>query len=405
MDSLVLVRCEKHVLADGVLYGTGGFAQVLDALSAMVSALVIVVPVVTPGAEYDGERPPISQEGRIGYRLRSSDRVIALPDLTGYARLVRHSVQVVTALARARAYSDRILLRAPEHASLVVFPVAAALWRQRAVWLVADRRDYRRLFGSNQGRFLAKLLDYVLARIERTVAAHSAVAANGTELAVLADQVFCSPVVARVISTTLSRLQVQEMRALRQAHATARLARRCKRVLYVGRLTPEKGVEQLMAAVAQVHSRRPGEIELRLVGWGVPAYENSLRQLSEAIGQLVTFAGPVPFGSALFSEYAQADAFCLASRGVEGTPRALAEAICAGLPFVSTTCGGIPDVVGPELAPTLLPPQVGSTLLADALERVLFERNYASWLEEVVARRAADLSAERTAKTLLSLFP
>jgi glycosyltransferase involved in cell wall biosynthesis len=118
---------------------------------------------------------------------------------------------------------------------------------------------------------------------------------------------------------------------------------RRSRLLYVGRLDPEKGVRHLLHATAALHAEgRP--VTLVLAGEGTE--EAALRAMVDelGIGSLISFRGHVVFGPALYDQYREADLFVLPSL-TEGFPQALREALLFGLPAVATRVGGIPAVI------------------------------------------------------------
>jgi glycosyltransferase involved in cell wall biosynthesis len=111
------------------------------------------------------------------------------------------------------------------------------------------------------------------------------------------------------------------------------------RLLYVGRLTPQKNIRRLLEAFGRM--TRPAS--LTLVGDGED------RAMAERLaGRLglteVRFAG-AQRGPALVEWYRWADVFVLASDR-EGMPLVLLEAMAAGLPIVATDVAGTRELVG-----------------------------------------------------------
>lgn len=132
---------------------------------------------------------------------------------------------------------------------------------------------------------------------------------------------------------------------------------RC-RVVYVGRLSEEKGIDMLLAAwsVVCVQTRAAATLEI----WGDGPLLPSLKALSHALGLsgTVAFMGHVDDVSRRLRDV---DIFVLPSRA-EGNSNAVLEAMAAGLPVVSTRVGGTPMLVGNEGADFLCDPGEAATL-------------------------------------------
>lgn len=105
------------------------------------------------------------------------------------------------------------------------------------------------------------------------------------------------------------------------------------RLLFVGRLTPQKNVGRLLEAMRLVSE----PVHLTIVGLG--EREAVLRGRAHELGlREVTFAG-ARHGADLVREYADADVFVLPS-DKEGMPLAALEAMAASLPIVATDVPG-----------------------------------------------------------------
>src|SRR4029077_4896893 len=89
------------------------------------------------------------------------------------------------------------------------------------------------------------------------------------------------------------------------------------------------------------------DLHLTLVGDG--RIRTRIERLASRldIGGRCEFRGHLPSGEAVCAELDKADLFVLPSR-TEGLPRALIEAMARGLPCISTTVGGIPELLALE---------------------------------------------------------
>jgi glycosyltransferase involved in cell wall biosynthesis len=129
---------------------------------------------------------------------------------------------------------------------------------------------------------------------------------------------------------------------------------------WVGRLSPEKGLDVLLEALVQV----PGAT-LSVLGTG-KQYDALVRQAERlGIKGRIRWHGLIPDAARLYQAF---DLFVLSSR-TEGTPIALFEALAAGIPVVATAVGGVPDVVTEREA--LLVPSESPDALARAIASVL----------------------------------
>jgi glycosyltransferase involved in cell wall biosynthesis len=132
--------------------------------------------------------------------------------------------------------------------------------------------------------------------------------------------------------------------------------------IFVGRLSSEKGLSDLLHAWGSVKARATRPIMLRLIGDGPQAKELRALALALDLGETVEFfgyCGDVP------AELAKANLFVLPSYA-EGNSNAILEAMSAGLPIVATRVGGASIQMGSDGERFLVPPG-DRQALADAL--------------------------------------
>jgi glycosyltransferase involved in cell wall biosynthesis len=108
-----------------------------------------------------------------------------------------------------------------------------------------------------------------------------------------------------------------------------------RRLLYLGRIHPIKGLPDLLRAWAPLSARHP-DWELRLVGPDCDGHLAQLHRLAQELKlQRIAFA-PAAYGEAKTAEYHAADAYVLPSHS-ENFAMSVAEALGHGLPVVATT--------------------------------------------------------------------
>ncbi|MDX1912538.1 MAG: glycosyltransferase family 4 protein [Saprospiraceae bacterium] len=124
------------------------------------------------------------------------------------------------------------------------------------------------------------------------------------------------------------------------------------RLLFTGRVVRDKGVEDLLHALALL----PETYTLRIVGGVAPKYQAYLNDMASGlgIGKQVEWAGFIPFGETLLAEYGRADVYVLPSWH-EGFPHSLWEAAAMSTPVLTTPVGGIPGLVDESMVTFVRP--------------------------------------------------
>lgn len=155
-----------------------------------------------------------------------------------------------------------------------------------------------------------------------------------------------------------------------------------RRVIYVGRLEPEKNLGRLIDALG----RLPTPARLTVIGGG--SRRTELARRASAAGVEVEFRGVVPHGE-LPAHFHEADLFVLPSL-TEGHPKALIEAMACGLACAASARGGILTLIEHGVTGLLFDPE-SVDAMAQTIERALTDRELARRLgaaarEVVVAR-------------------
>jgi glycosyltransferase involved in cell wall biosynthesis len=253
------------------------------------------------------------------------------------------------------------------------------------------------------------------------------------------------PEYAASIHTIGNGVDVRRFRPTGNTAATA--ANNPIRLLFVGRISPDKGVHLLAEAFDRIARERP-DVELTLVGkvgmlpfdlvnllltddpaaldslrpfygrstlaWlakEVLGHKRSYRQqlearLSPSAASRVRFAGTVSLEE-LIRLYSEADLLVLPSIWRESYGLPVAESMASGVPVVAAECGGVPELV--ERGVTgLLVPRLNVDALTNAVRELVSDRQRLRVMGQAARARAERLltwerSAERLERVYLDL--
>ncbi len=162
------------------------------------------------------------------------------------------------------------------------------------------------------------------------------------------------------------------------AKARTSPSHRAAHVVSIGRMVPQKDPLLLISAIHELHkSGRLEGVKVTVVGDGPlrPKVEDAVADF--ALGEVIRLPGNVPDAREVLQD---ADVFVLSSAW-EGLPVAALEAMAEAVPVVSTTVGGMVDLLGSG-AGVLVPPN-DKTALAEAIHTLARDpalRDRIGWL-------------------------
>ena len=172
------------------------------------------------------------------------------------------------------------------------------------------------------------------------------------------------------------------------------------RLLYVGRLHPQKGLDVLLRAIRLLSDYRRRPLQLRLVGDGPARGELTALADQLDLNDQVTFCGQ---SDRVMEELAAADVFVLPSRA-EGLSNALLEAMAAGLPALVSDIPGNVDVVEHERNGLLFRAE-DPQALADCLTSLLDQEDLRRRLGREARKSVEDrFSLETIARYYVNLY-
>jgi glycosyltransferase involved in cell wall biosynthesis len=182
------------------------------------------------------------------------------------------------------------------------------------------------------------------------------------------------------------------------------LGKRKKVVGYVGRLSEEKGIMNLVAAIPLV-IKKDSSIRFTIVGTGKLSENISAALTDAVVGEYVNLIGWVAHNS-LFKYYNEMTLLVVPSF-FESVPIVAMEAMACGTPVLATPVGGIPDIIQHRKNGYLLAsnePEVIAESIMNVLDDPLLEK-VSETAEETVTREYSYGAASIKYKLILnSLF-
>jgi glycosyltransferase involved in cell wall biosynthesis len=313
--------------------------EVLKALGSLVDlTAVFCAHTASRGMPWAaGEELPFEHRVIDGVTLRSG-----APDRPDYYL----SPRVLSALAKSRA--EAVI----SFGFSIPTAYAAAYCRLRRAPLIIYS-DGTSEYESGLGRHQLVARAVLLRAASACVALSKPAAARFVELGVRPERVFLAP-----HSSTLDRLwRIAEEREYARGEGVT--------VLTAGRLVRHKGVDKLLAAVAEARTRHP---EIRLVVVGTGPEEDRLRQLAAELHLDAEFAGFVDHAE-MPTRYAEADVFAFPTLD-DPFGIVLLEAAAAGLPLVASHHAGATQDLIAESAGGLIVDPADTTAFAGALSEL-----------------------------------
>ena len=178
-------------------------------------------------------------------------------------------------------------------------------------------------------------------------------------------------------------------------------------ILFVGRLAPNKRVENLIRAFALYRQRYDGTARLLLSGdeWAVESYSRRLKAYTKALdAEGVYFLGKTSRQE--LKELYDCASVLLTLSEHEGYCVPLAEAMLNGVPVLALDAAAVGETLGRD-TPGLLPDSEAETV-ADAIHRLMTDAAYRTQLLRAQGERAKALSpetvGERAEELLRSLW-
>lgn len=378
---LGFVSARSVAFRNGIPYVDAAMGRLIDALrdrSRDLTVALSVSPTAQPLHDHRLELP--------------AGHVVGLPAMPSVLKGFHKFRDCQDAIAEVERLSDTTIVQLPFAAPLALRKPQGP----RVYHVCADQRKGVRVNKNYRGAkhllavATAESIDQVVRRLARRDDAR--VVTHGQELL----QHFGESRGRAVVSSSLKASEVASVSRARPLDAPFR-------VLFVGYLRPEKGIDVLLQAFSRFLATHPraelcivGTKDLDDHGFGAE-FEVEMERLSR--DGRAQFLGPIGFGPKLFQCYADADVVVVPSR-TEGTPRVLIEARAFGTPVIGSDVGGIPASITNERDGLLVP--VDDVLaLERAMARVATDSDLRKRLVEAGYERARASTVEAFAEQIL----
>jgi glycosyltransferase involved in cell wall biosynthesis len=346
---------------EGDWYSTGGFPLQMAAVASLFDAMTLLIT-----------RRDSPGEG--GLRLPSGAEVVELRKPTGedFRRklsILGNLIHYLSTIARHVRQADCVHVPPPGDIPLLGMLVALALRKRLIV----------RYCGSWTKTSHTTFMNRVTRGLMRGFAG-----GRNVMLATGEGESPPAPGIHWIFATAISQNELRQIKP-----ATTRALSNPPRLAYVGRLSVEKGVANLIEAVAMLEREGFRHLpEVILIGDGPER-----RRLTERIAGL-GYAGRICFTGqldrqSLSAALDQVD-FCVQPSLSESYGKALLDAFAHGLPVVASDVGAVRSVIGKERGWLVRPGDV--EMLAARLRQVLSEQQ--DW--PALRRRCREFVEERT---------
>lgn len=177
------------------------------------------------------------------------------------------------------------------------------------------------------------------------------------------------------------------------------------KLLYTGRITPKKGLLEVIEALSILEQNGVSNLEFNLVGWEDENRISTIELMKQKSKVLnlktpIIFHGRKAIDESYFSIYRNADIYIMASHH-EGFPRTIWEAMASSLPVIATKVGSIPYYLENNKNAILISPkspeEIASSVLLLINDKILRNQIITNGLELV-----REITLEKQTKIIIN---
>lgn len=320
---IIVTGAENHVW-DNAIWAYGPYSKEIDILAPLFEKIIILAPIFNT--------PPPKTHLKFKTTYIST---IKLPRIGGHTfwhkalALFLMPIGILKLIAITRR-TDIVMPRCPDSYGLMASIVAPLLTKYRIAKYAGQWNGYP------HERFTVRLQRAVL----RSKWWNSPVTVYGEwpDQPTHVFPFFTSMMSSSEMNTATTVLQEKLTKQWFLRHD-----KRPFRILFSGRLAPEKHIDQLLLALAELREKKL-RFECRIVGTG--SLEQNLKSQVKNLGidSLVEFIGGLPYTECL-AQNAWADCLVLPSKDSEGWPKVIAEAMAYGLICIGVDFGQVTNML------------------------------------------------------------
>lgn len=338
-NQLIIFYCDMIFKQGDNYFCKGGLGRFFDEIAHRYDELIVCAPVS------EGYGADIQQ-----YKITAKNLTFqALPPYASFVSALKHRKIMVSFLKQYSAnWNSPLYIRWPTPLAYTVYKVGKKCNLPMLLHIVGDSKAIISESGKYKGaiKLLATIYINTLERQVKRMIHEIPTLVNGSGL----RRLYASDAKAKVKEIRSATLAADEIRK-----DYKELNKDDVRLLYVGMLKPEKGVNYLIEGFKLLIDQGC-KVRLTIVGDGPEKVKLEHKVMEMQVKNVISFAGYVPLGSQLLEIYKCNDIFILPSIS-EGTPRVLIEAMANRLLVIATNVGGVPFTINNNQNGILIEPK------------------------------------------------
>lgn len=327
INKLIIFYCSMIIKQDGNYFCKGGLGRFLDEIAQRYKEVIVCAPV---SEDY------VANIQMYGIKAKNIT-FQALPPYASFIGALKHRQRMISFLKKYSAnWNSPLYIRWPMPLAYTVYKLGKKRNLPILLHIVGDSKAIIRESGKYKGilKLLAITYINIVEKQVKRMINEIPTLVNGSGL----RRLYAGNAKAKVKEIRSATLTADEI-----TKEYKELNKDDVRLLYVGELKPEKGVNYLIEGFKLLIDQGY-KVRLTIVGDGPEKAKLERKVMEMQVENVISFTGYVPLGPQLLKIYKHNDIFILPSIS-EGTPRVLIEAMANRLLVIATNVGGIPFTI------------------------------------------------------------